>query len=217
MTAQVFISYKSEYRDFAKKLRDQLRVWGFGTWLDQDDIREGTNFRHENQKGLESSTIVVGILTPEALQSREVMWEWDYALRHSRFIPVKFRDCALPYHLEGTQYVDFIRDEVAGFQRLQQTLNTPRSGVVRPVSRSDRRTETRRSADTEGGNRARMLQKVKEFWIEGCWKNRCIRASFTWAWKPNRTLFYATLITAIMRCPAAPTLAIFLRICSGNY
>jgi hypothetical protein len=38
MTQQVFISYKSEYRDIAIRMRDALKYWGYKTWFDQDDI-----------------------------------------------------------------------------------------------------------------------------------------------------------------------------------
>ena len=35
---QIFISYKSEYRSFAERLRENLLAWGHRVWLDIDDI-----------------------------------------------------------------------------------------------------------------------------------------------------------------------------------
>ncbi|MEM6529940.1 MAG: TIR domain-containing protein, partial [Chloroflexota bacterium] len=129
---RVFISYKSEYRPFAAQLRDRLQAWGFGTWFDRDDIPEGAYFRHEIQKGLEASDVVVGVMTEEAFQSREVMWEWDYALAHSRFVPVRYHDVALPYHLQGQQYIDFVADVNAGFEQLRHALLNPSPPAPRP-------------------------------------------------------------------------------------
>jgi len=124
---QVFISYKSEYRDFAIRVRDQIRAWGYQTWFDQDDIPEGAYFRHAIQKGLETSEVIVGVMTEEALQSRDVLWEWDYGLYHSHLIPLKYRECSLLYHLSGTQFIDFTRNESEGFTRLRDALTQPAS------------------------------------------------------------------------------------------
>ena len=74
-----FISYKSEYRPFAQKVREFLRGLGHQTWFDQDDIEEGKYFYDEIDKGLKRSDVVVGIITPEAIKSREVLLEWRYA------------------------------------------------------------------------------------------------------------------------------------------
>lgn len=78
MTTQLraFISYKSEYRDIATRVRDTLQSWGYTTWFDGDNIRDEL-WRDEIQKGLESSDVVIGIVTPEALVSREVLSEWN--------------------------------------------------------------------------------------------------------------------------------------------
>ncbi len=61
---QIFISYKSENRDFAASLRDKLHTWNYATWFDGDDIPQGMYFRHEIDRGLKNSTVVIGIMTP---------------------------------------------------------------------------------------------------------------------------------------------------------
>jgi hypothetical protein len=63
MNQQAFISYKSEHRDIAIRVRDTLKSWGYKTWFDQDDIAKGAYFRDEIQKGLEGSVFVIGIIT----------------------------------------------------------------------------------------------------------------------------------------------------------
>src|ERR1700752_5092292 len=86
---QVFISYKSEERAFAKRLRDQLRSWGHQTWLDVDDIPPGTTPNSKGwddavHAGMKACQVVVGVLTTESLQSENVLDEWGWALENQR-------------------------------------------------------------------------------------------------------------------------------------
>lgn len=129
---QVFISYKSEYRDFAERLRDHLRAWGFGTWLDVDNIQDGY-WRDAIDSGLRQSEIVVGVLTPEALESREVKLELNFPIsKGKRLVLLKYRACDLPYWLDGFQYIDFTRDEASALEQLRQALAAPdTAGMVR--------------------------------------------------------------------------------------
>src|SRR5262245_43337355 len=99
MTLQIFISYKSEYRDFAREVKNRASSWGHKCWLDVDEIPEGSYFRFEIDKGLKNSDVIVGIITQEAQASREVMAELDFALRKNKpLLPLKYRDCELLYH-----------------------------------------------------------------------------------------------------------------------
>ncbi|HRF98616.1 MAG TPA: toll/interleukin-1 receptor domain-containing protein, partial [Aggregatilineales bacterium] len=114
-----FISYKTEYRPFAQQVRDFLRGLGYQTWLDADNIRKGEYFRDEIQKGLEASQTVIGIVTPEAIQSREVLTEWDYAFSSKgkkRLLLLRYQEADLPYWLKGVQYIDFVADAKRGFE-----------------------------------------------------------------------------------------------------
>ena len=167
---QVFISYKSEYRHLAERVRDQLRVWGYDTWFDHDNIPSGAYFRHEIQRGLESSDIVIGLMTQEAFSSREVLWEWDYALYNSRFIALKYDDTQLPYHLSGTQYIDFTSSEREAWAALYEALSLPQEAQPyqpRPESAPAEGGEMVRPAKLKDNNRSRMLHKVRQYWIEG--------------------------------------------------
>ncbi|MCC6894329.1 MAG: TIR domain-containing protein [Anaerolineae bacterium] len=123
MSLQVFISYKSEYREFARAVKNRIREWGYGTWFDVDDIAEGTYFRHAIQDGLEKSEVMVGLLTADAFRSREVQAEWDYFfIKNKEFIPLRYQEVEPPYHLLTIQYIDFIKDEAAAFDKLHKRL-----------------------------------------------------------------------------------------------
>lgn len=123
MTLQVFVSYKSEYRDFARKVRDQLRDWGYETWFDMDNIPKGAYFRHAIQEGLDTSDVLVSVITPEAQNSREVMAEVDYFLSQNKpLVPLKRGDFKLLYIFITIQYIDFTRDEAEAFADLHKRL-----------------------------------------------------------------------------------------------
>lgn len=123
MTLQVFVSYKSEYRDFARKVRDQLRGWGYETWFDMDNIPKGAYFRHAIQEGLDTSDVLVSVITPEAQNSREVMAEVDYFLSQNKpLVPLKRGDFKLLYIFITIQYIDFTRDEAEAFADLHKRL-----------------------------------------------------------------------------------------------
>jgi hypothetical protein len=155
---QIFISYKSEYRHLAEKVRDQLQAWGYHVWLDYEQIAKGEYFRHKIDEGLRQSQLVVGIVTREAVLSREVMWEWDYALNNSHFIPLIYDDFDLPYHIRGTQYIDCRGDETHAFAELKQAITHPIERAAPPKLLAE---------PAKGDERQKMLSMVHQMWIEG--------------------------------------------------
>lgn len=137
MTIQVFISYKSEYRDFAREVKTELNTWGFETWLDVDNIQPGDYFRHKIQQGLDSSDVLLMVLTEEAQLSREVMAEVDYFLDVAKkpVVPLRHRECKPLYIFVSIQYIDFVKDQANGFVQLKQRLNElAQSAVAAPAS-----------------------------------------------------------------------------------
>jgi len=178
-----FISYKSEHRDKAIKLRDTLRSWGHQTWFDQDDINTGAYFRDEIQQGLETADAVIGIVTEDALKSREVLAEWDYAFSgEPRLLLLRYQSVDLPYWLRGVQYIDCTRNEAEAFKQLREVLTLPSTPdnyqndspeYLRRYHRSS--TITSYTPDTpKTDNRAKMLSNVYKAWIVGA-----LRANLT--------------------------------------
>src|SRR5262249_45950914 len=128
---QVFISYKSEYRDFARAVKGQLNQWGYATWLDVDNIQPGDYFRHKIQQGLDSSDVLLMVLTEEAQLSREVMSEVDYFLDVAKkpVVPLRHRECKPLYIFVSIQYIDFVSNQDNGFVQLKQRLTELASTV----------------------------------------------------------------------------------------
>jgi hypothetical protein len=132
MKPQVFISYKSQNRNLADPLRSQLESWGYLTWMDVYNIPTGAYFREAIQKGLESSQVITGIVTPEAVASYEVMWEWDYGIYESRLIPLLYQKFPLPYHLRGIQHIDFTENINVGYDKLRKVLDSVTQTIQSP-------------------------------------------------------------------------------------
>ncbi|MBA3867743.1 MAG: TIR domain-containing protein [Anaerolineae bacterium] len=134
MTLKVFISYKSEYRDFARAVKGELNQWGFDTWLDVDNIQPGDYFRHKIQEGLDSSDVLLMVLTEEAQLSHEVMSEVDYFLDVAKkpVVPLRHRECKPLYIFVSIQYIDFVTDQANGFVQLKQRLSEL-SSSIQPV------------------------------------------------------------------------------------
>lgn len=178
MTLQqrVFISYKSEYREIAIRVRDTLQSWGYATWFDGDNIRDQL-WRDAIQQGLEASDVVVGISTPEALESREVLSEWNYAYsrQDKRLLLLDYRTATIPYWLEIVQRFDIRTDMERGLSSLKEALqrDSDHTTASRPAPSEITRHQTsttnivyNQDALTDD-NRSKMLFNMHNAWIKG--------------------------------------------------
>src|SRR5690606_41798215 len=85
----VFISYKREDQPDAEKLWQTLHEWGYDSWLDVKNIRSGISRESSTwidaiHQGLKKSAVLIGIITPESLQSQNVKDEWYWARKANR-------------------------------------------------------------------------------------------------------------------------------------
>jgi hypothetical protein len=108
----LFLSYKSEDRDLARRLKDDLERRGVRVWLDQDDIRPGDEFPDALQDGVQTSNKLGLLVTPESLRSKWVQHEIMRARQlevkwKQKIIPLLFRDSELPKSLDKCQQIDF--------------------------------------------------------------------------------------------------------------
>jgi hypothetical protein len=126
MTAQpqVFISYQRTDGDVARQVREHLVAHGVKTWMDQFDIPVGAYWPDEIDKGLAASDTVIGIMSPDAVASRNVKNEWDWALSHDRaVILLMTRPTDIPHRYVSINFVDATgSDLVPVLYSLLQTL-----------------------------------------------------------------------------------------------
>lgn len=124
LTSPVFVSYSQrDANSFALKLANDLRLAGIPVWIDQLDIRPGTNWDKEIEKALKSAHYVLFVLSKEAVNSDNVANEIDYAVETKKIIiPIKIHDCDIPLRIRRLQYIDFSSNYDAGISRLIQNL-----------------------------------------------------------------------------------------------
>jgi HEAT repeat protein len=106
---RVFISYCHEDGDFSDTLRRKLEEAGFATWQDTD-LYGGQQWRVEIDLAIREAPAVIVVLSPEAVRSDYVNYEWAFALGAGvNVVPVLLRPGTEALHpaLQSRQYLDF--------------------------------------------------------------------------------------------------------------
>lgn len=183
-----FISYKREDQPYAERVRDTLRSWGYSTWMDIENIPQGAYWPDEIDRGLRQSDLVVGLLSPQAIASRNVRNEWDWAINAGKkLVLLMLRPVPpdeIPHRLVSINYIDCTIDMTGAFGALQTAIlspDYPQYGVVSAaipiLAPAMPRPDAPPAAITapvpiptaaEGdSNRLAMLKKVRQHWITG--------------------------------------------------
>jgi TIR domain len=89
---KVFISHAQKDKPLAQRVAAILRESGLDVWDDAYEVMPGENWAEKIAQALKESEAMVVLLTPEALESSNVLWEIGYALGKetydNRLIPV---------------------------------------------------------------------------------------------------------------------------------
>jgi TIR domain len=130
---QVFISHARADEVLVKKLANALEHAGLDVWNPEREIMPGDNWAEKIAEGLEDSEAMVVLLTPDALRSRAVRREIEYALGNKSFnmrlIPVlvgspdRYDENSIPWilrHLEMITLPEQGQEE--GIQQITQAL-----------------------------------------------------------------------------------------------
>lgn len=110
-TRQVFISHASQNAAVAQRICRLLEERGVTCWIAPRDVPPGSIYADAILKGIEQSTAMVLILSPEANQSQHVATETERAFsKHKLIIPLRMNEVApgkaLEYFLSSAQRVD---------------------------------------------------------------------------------------------------------------
>ena len=93
---KVFLSHSHADAPLAAKVTEALRTRGLDVWDPDAQLLPGDNWAAEIARALEQSQAMVVLLTPQAVQSKHVMREMEYALGAKsyshRLIPVVVGD-----------------------------------------------------------------------------------------------------------------------------
>jgi hypothetical protein len=133
--ARIFISYSRSDVTFARDLTANLSDLGADVWLDVDDIPAGENWGRAIQQGLDSSDVMIVVISPDSMASTNVENEWQYFLDQGHpVIPVLWRPAKVHFQLHRLQYIDFhTQDFDKALRQLHSELR--RKGVsLAPIS-----------------------------------------------------------------------------------
>ena len=110
---KIFISYSRQDEEFAQQIATDLDRLGASIWLDVDDIPPGVNWSSAIQQGLDTCDTLLLIISPDSMESSNVMDEWQYFRDESKpIIPVMHRSTAnIHFQLRRIQYVDFLTQD----------------------------------------------------------------------------------------------------------
>jgi hypothetical protein len=133
---QIFISYSRVDKAFALRLADDLRRSGYGVWIDIQNIPHGVQWDREVEKGLETSDVMLVLLSPTSSASENVKDEWNYFIeKKRRIIPVMIQPNDVPFRLSRRQRVDFV----------SKTYEMAFPDLLKALEESSDREEERRS------------------------------------------------------------------------
>ncbi len=77
---KVFISYSRKNGDFAEVVSARIGKAGFSSWMDLEGLRAGEDWREEIDQAIRDSLALILIVTPAAMESSYVSYEWAFAI-----------------------------------------------------------------------------------------------------------------------------------------
>ncbi|MDW8298933.1 MAG: toll/interleukin-1 receptor domain-containing protein [Anaerolineae bacterium] len=123
---QIFISYARADSAFAWRLVEDLSEYDLALWLDVRNIPKGANWDIEVQKGLDSSDLMLVLLSPDSVNSQNVADEWSYFIEKNKpVLPLLIAPTEVPFRLSRRQRIDFTNDYEVGFRELLRALGSP--------------------------------------------------------------------------------------------
>ena len=111
MAAEVFISYSSQDQERVVKIADKLRSAGVSIWVDESGIGAATLWSKEIATAIKSCRVLVLMVTPNSVKSKNVVKEVSLAAEQNKqILPVILEPTQIPealeYHLAGIQHLD---------------------------------------------------------------------------------------------------------------
>ena len=135
----IFFSYsRADASDFALKLAVDLQQEGFNVWIDQQDIRAGTEWDLEIEKALETCDCLLFIESEKSVTSTNVLDEVYYAMDEKKMvIPVIYKDSKTPFRIKRLQHIDFTVSYYKGLGNLVHELKSFRKPAESSQSPAD--------------------------------------------------------------------------------
>lgn len=122
----VFLSYAHKDNHRRKRVQKALEGRGLSVWVDDRGIQPGAPWAAVIQHAIDHACCLVVILSPDALASRYVMREINYAdSQNKRIFPVLAggnHKTAVPFVLNDVQYVSIVKASKSEFEAAMDGL-----------------------------------------------------------------------------------------------
>jgi formylglycine-generating enzyme required for sulfatase activity len=103
--ADVFLSYKRQDVDIARRIVDAMRNNGISVWWD-DAITPRQAWDAEIEEAISAASTVVVLWSPRSVSSEWVRTEAHYGKDHNKLIPISVEPCNIPIAFALTQTVN---------------------------------------------------------------------------------------------------------------
>ena len=129
LMSQVFISYAPQDTEFMEKIRHSLMREGLTVWTNKTDIKTGSEFQKEINKGLEGADNVIYLISSDSLQSEYCQKGITRAFFYNkRIINILIKPTELnqiPDHIGSLEFIDLTQtqDEKHYQTNIDQVLN----------------------------------------------------------------------------------------------
>lgn len=115
LMTEVFIAHAEKDEKFTEKIRKTLQRQGLTIWTYETDIKTGTQFLEEINKGIEQADNVIYLISAEALQSEYCQQEIKYAFAlNKRIIPLLIENINIDKiqpQVRALQFIDFTQHQ----------------------------------------------------------------------------------------------------------
>lgn len=95
MNHQIFISYKSDEIEYARKVKGNLESVGYTCWMAPDSIPGGSSYAQEIDSAIKNAEAILLVLSEAAMNSKWVEREVDCAINANKII--------LPFHIDSSE------------------------------------------------------------------------------------------------------------------
>src|SRR2546421_5809397 len=123
MERHIFICYQHEDSDFAQVLINRIEKAGFDTWIDDNHLQAGEDWRTGIDQAIKDAFALIVVMSPKAKSSEYVTYEWAFAWGAGvKVIPVLYKETSLHPRLDALQYLNFTDRVVRPWETLINTL-----------------------------------------------------------------------------------------------
>ena len=197
MTAKkpyIFLSHSKQDKEFTHWLDAQLQAAGFNTWLDMNNIPDGSTWAREIEKGVRECGALVVVMSNAARRSEWVENETLLAisLRKPVFVALA-EDTQLPIYLVNRQYTDFRYNRDKAARQLMKALR--KTSLTEPLPEPTRRREAAKlSPEPNETNFFRYVEQLPD----GKQAAEIARALYEWAQAQGAVIVFSGFSTPIM-------------------